>query len=114
MEYLSKLMKKSPLFIFLLAICSSSNAIIVENVKINRLYIQSPQDSSAHAVSINKPIDPMCQNRMYVSFEDKELFSTLLAYKLSEKELHLMYEIGTSEKLVKGHLVAKCRLFSIY
>jgi hypothetical protein len=108
------IMKKTLVFISLLVTSLSANAIIVENVKINMLYVQSPQNSGAHAVSINKSIDPLCAGRMYVNFEDRELFSTLLAYKLSEKEFNLMYEIGTSEKVVAGHLFAKCHLFSIY
>lgn len=107
-------MMKIALFIALASASFSAGAVIVENVKVAKLYVQSQQNSGANAVKIDKDIDPVCQNRMYINFEDKELFSVLLAYKLAEKEFHLMYEVGTSEKLVKGHLGAKCRLFSIY
>ncbi len=107
-------MKNKIICTLLFVLSSTSHALNVENTKVTRLFIQSQSDSNAHAVKVDKAIDPVCESRLYIEFEDKALFSSLLAYKLADKEFNLMYEVLSSGKIVKGHLAAKCHLFSIY
>lgn len=98
----------------LLLIAVESFAVIIEDVKVNQLYIQSKTDSESHALRVTKEIDSTCSGRLSIDFEDKELISTLLAYKLADKQFDLMYETGSPQKTIKGHLQSSCRVFSIY
>ncbi len=92
----------------------NANSVVVEDVKISQLYIQSQNGSSAHALRVNKAIDSSCNGRVYIEFADSGLLSTLLAYKLADKEFDLMYQTGQPSTLIWGHLNASCRLFSVY
>ncbi|WP_281544960.1 hypothetical protein [Grimontia sp. SpTr1] len=97
--------------------CFSANSAIVGDAKIKHLYVQSlngEHKSDAHAVSVTSPIDPSCNERMYINPLDQELFSALLAYKASGASFHLMYETGKPKQLVAGHLEATCKLFSVW
>ncbi|CCN33703.1 exported hypothetical protein [Vibrio nigripulchritudo SO65] len=95
----------------------SASAIIITGAKIENLYVQSlngPHKSDAHALRIDKPIDNSCHHRMYINPLDKELFSTLLAYKASGTSFNLMYEIGKPKQLVAGHVESTCKIYSIW
>jgi hypothetical protein len=105
--------------LFVLVACTFSmfsHSVTVNNVKIERIYVQSINGASAseaHAISINKEIDSSCSNRLHIDPVDKTLFSTMLAYKLSGTEFHLMY-VDAPAMLVQGHLSSGCKLISVY
>jgi len=89
----------------------------VENTKITRLYTQSlhgSHKSTGHAIAVDKPIDSSCGYRLYIDPLDKEIFATLLAYKLSDTKFNFMYFKGESAQTIAGHLMSTCKLFSIY
>ena len=94
-----------------------SYAGVVDNVSITRLYTQSvngENDSSAHAIEIDKPVENNCNYRLHIDKEDTALFSTILAYKLSGTQFNLMYAVVVTPKTLAGHLVSRCKIFSIY
>lgn len=89
----------------------------VDDAQVNRIYVQTLTGehlSDAHAVSFNKDLDSSCDGRLFVLPEDKELFSTLLAYQLSGRTFSFMYSTGHPEKHIAGHLMSTCKIFSIY
>lgn len=95
----------------------TSHAVTVSNVKVVNLYVQSLNGlhvSDAHAVRIDKTIDDSCGGRLHIDAKDKEIFSTILAYKLSGSEFNIMYAIGDPSKVITGHLISSCKLLSIY
>lgn len=83
-----------------------AQAEIIETTKVSRLYVQSTENSEAHAIRINKSIDSSCNGRLYIDLSDKELFSTILAYKISGTEFNLMYSKNSPGKTIAGHLVS--------
>jgi len=92
-------------------------SVILEKTEVNQIYAQSvngANDSAAHAIRVNKSIDPVCEGRLHIDPRDKELFSTVLAYKLSNTTFNLMYSINETPAFIAGHLFSKCKLFSIY
>jgi hypothetical protein len=97
-----------------LLVTTQANAILVDYVKVTQLYVQSQNGSAAHAVRVNKDIDGSCAGRLYIEFSDKELVSTLLAYKIADIEFDIMYATGQPSKSISGHLSASCRLFSVF
>lgn len=93
-----------------------SHAATVLDTKIDRIYVQSLNGSGAseaHAISIDKVIDSSCGNRLHIEAEDKELLSTMLAYKLTGTEFDLIYA-GAPAKKIDGHLNSGCKLLSVY
>lgn len=95
----------------------NTHAEIVENVKITRIFVQSLNGfhkSDAHAIKVSKDIDESCGQRLHIDAEDKEIFSTVLAYKLSDSEFNMMYATGDPAKVITGHLMSSCKLLSIY
>ena len=106
-----------------------TSAITIHNVKVEKLYIQSlngAHKSAAHAFRIDKPIDESCKQRIYINPSDKELFSTLLAYKISGARFNLIYETKVQGSLLAGisyllvrffqsgnHLNNKCTQFNL-
>ena len=102
--------------------CLSMNAAaetyMVENTKLY-IYAQSPTDSQAHLIRSSVGIyqggdHPWCGNRAYINFSDKELFATALAASLTGKSVNFMYEDAAASKEIVGHVISKCRVFTIW
>ncbi len=108
---------KLTLFVGSILLSCSVNAATVTNVKVQNLYVQSLNgsvSSAAHAVRVDKPLDSSCQDLVYINPLDKELFSTLLAYKASGAIFNLKYETSQPSRTVAGHLEATCKVYSIW
>jgi len=108
---------KLKLFVSSILFSCTVNAAVVTNVKVQNLYVQSLNgsiNSAAHAVRVDKPLDSSCQELMYINPLDKELFSTLLAYKASGAVFNLKYEMNQPVKSVTGHLDATCKIYSVW
>lgn len=113
-------MKTLKFLSILIAFSSTSVSVanLVTNVKVSTLYVQSLHGSgsvsNAHALTVTKAIDGSCNSRIYIEAEDVALMSTLLAYKLANKEFNVMYELNQSPKAIAGHLTSNCKLMSIF
>ncbi|PKF81644.1 hypothetical protein CW749_03130 [Vibrio sp. vnigr-6D03] len=96
-------------FFAVLLFSSIVESAVLYNVGIEKLYVQSingEHRSQAHAVKFNKAIHSSCNSRLYIDSLDKEVFSALLAYKMSNQKFDIMYEINKPSKSISGHLVA--------
>ena len=109
---------KTLVFIVVFLLSSASQAVVLEGVKITRLYVQSlngGNSSEAHAIAIDKTLESSCNSRLHIDPLDKEILSTLLAYKISDTTFHLMYSTDVVPGLtIRGHTSSTCKLFSIY
>ncbi len=109
--------KNGIIFCAALFLSMSIHAINVNNVQVEKLYTQSTngyKSSAAHAVKVNKPVDNACSERLYIDPEDKALYAAALSYQLSNRIFSLIYVIDSDRKLVNGHVMASCKLISVY
>ncbi len=111
------MLKKYFVFILMFVCLDASAAAesLIIRAEIDNIYVQSSDESAAHAIKLNQDLHESChQNRVFIDFKDKELFSAVLAYSLTGKEKSFMYWTEQPQMHVAGHLFATCKLISVY
>lgn len=78
----------------LLILMSTARAEVVYDAMIIKVFTQSrlPGESDAHLIQLDQTISSVCSaNRVYIAFEDKELYAAALAYYMAGKPVSLTY-----------------------
>ncbi len=89
--------------------------IVLYDVAIAQLYTQSRDGSTAHLIRIDKDIESQCHaDRIYIDFEDKELYSAALAFKVSGQRFNIVYTIDSENRLARRHISIPCKLISMF
>lgn len=99
-----------------LLVCSQATmADVLYGVQITKVYAQSRLDSDANLIQVNQAISGCYGNRLYIDFDDKELFSSALANYVAGKNVDIIFVTNGEPKNAYGHLSGlTCRLVSIF
>lgn len=93
----------------------STRADVVYDATILKVYTQSRAESDAHLIQLDQTISSVCSwNRIYISFEDKELYSAALASYMAGKPVSVTYQTDAPEKTAYSHVTTTCRVISIF
>jgi hypothetical protein len=94
----------------------SANADVLYNVTIDAVYAQSRSGSDANLIRVSAALPTQCNtNRLYVLFDDKELFASALANYIAGKPVHIIFVTNAAPVVAVGHLGGlTCQLISIF
>jgi hypothetical protein len=101
----------------LLMLMSTARAEVVYDAMIIKVFTQSrlPGESNAHLIQLDQTISSVCSaNRIYIAFEDKELYAAALAYYMAGKPVSVTYQTDGAGKTAYTHVSTTCRLISIF
>lgn len=85
-----------------------------------QVYVQSETgNSTAHMLQskngiFNNGPHPWCINRAYIDFKDKALLAIALTASMSKQEVNFLYEDASTDKIIDGHAVNRCKVISIF
>lgn len=95
----------------------AARADVVYDATILRVFTQSrlPGESQAHLIQLDKTISSVCSwNRIYIAFEDKELYSAALANYIAGKPVSVTFQTDAEGKTAYTHVSTTCRVISIF
>jgi hypothetical protein len=79
------------------------------------VYAQSRLDSEANLIQVSQTLTGCNMNRLYIDFDDKELFSSALANYLAGKNVDIIFVTNGTPKTAAGHIAGlTCRVISIF
>lgn len=88
---------------------------VLYGVNIQQVYAQSKAGSTAHLIKIDKALPEVCSaNRLYIDFEDTDLFATVLALFMAEKQLDIVYNVESPSRKVRRHTTTTCKLIGTF
>lgn len=90
-------------------------ADVLYEVQITKVYAQSRLDSDANLIQVSQTLSGCSANRLYIDFDDKELFSSALANYVAGKNVDIIFVTNGAPKVASGHVAGlTCRLVSIF
>jgi hypothetical protein len=103
-------------FLVLLSGAEPSLADVLTGAQIVKIYAQSHLGSDAHMIQVDQTLSSVCNaNRLYIDFDDKELFSSALANYLAGKPVDIIFTTTGAPRTASGHLAGiTCRVISIF
>lgn len=94
-----------------------AHADVVYDTVILKVYTQSrlAGESDAHLIQVDKAISSVCSsNRIYIAFEDKELYSAALASYVAGAPVSVTFTTSGPQKTAYTHVSTTCRVISIF
>ena len=107
---------KRLIILAMLLIGTHSQAQVVFNAEITRVYTQSKAGNDAHLVQFNATLPEQCNiNRLHIVMEDSELYSAVLANSLANNKVSIVYTTTAAPVTVSGHVANHtCQLISVF
>lgn len=96
---------------------TSTLAVTLFSVKIEAIFAQSQDESSAHLIQISGMADNLCPNgnRLYIDINDKALFAAALTHRISGTVVHVLYVTNAAPVNIGGHVAGvTCKAISIF
>lgn len=88
---------------------------VMYGVNIQKVYAQSKAGSTAHLIKIDKELPETCNaNRLYIDFEDTDLFATVLALYMAEKQFDIVYNVASPSRKARRHATTTCKLIGTF
>lgn len=95
-----------------------ANIYVVSGARL-QVYSQSHKESTAHMAESDIPLlngseHPQCGRRLYVGLGDREVMAAILAARLADRPVNIIYDDASAQMHVYGHNLITCKLISVW
>lgn len=103
------------LFSLLISLFGTASADVLWQTEIKRVYAQSRDGSTAHMIQVDQTLEDCYLDRLYIRFEDKEVFSSALANKIAGNKVDIIYTTTAEPIFAEGHIANfTCKVISLF
>lgn len=97
-----------------LFLASNAHAIVQQFSSRIALISQSAFDNTAHWINPVLPVNSVCTQRLWIPYEDKEMFATALTAQLNKMVVEGYYDTAAATKSFPGYGGSSpCRLIAL-